>query len=56
MKLVALLLAIAMAAPQTVEARFKPSTSSDAFTRDQEIQIGQQVAAETNKKLPASAR
>ncbi|MGB8769031.1 MAG: hypothetical protein WCC92_05420 [Candidatus Korobacteraceae bacterium] len=33
MKVVALLLAIAMAAPQTVEARFKPSTSSDAFTR-----------------------
>ena len=52
MKLVALLLAIAMAALQTVEARFKPSTSSDAFTRDQEIQVGQQVAAETNKKLP----
>ena len=52
MKLVVWLLAIAMAAPQTVEARFKPSTSSDAFTRDQEIQIGQQVAAETNKKLP----
>ena len=52
MKVAALLLAIALAAPQTVEARFKPSTSSDAFTRDQEIQIGQQVAAETNKKLP----
>ena len=52
MKLVVWLLAIAMAAPQTVEARFKPSTSSDAFTRDQEIQVGQQVAAETNKKLP----
>src|ERR1035437_4369467 len=51
MKLVVWLLAIAMAAPQTVEARFKPSTSSDAFTRDQEIQVGQQVAAETNKKL-----
>jgi predicted Zn-dependent protease len=52
MKLVVWLLAIAMAATQTVEARFKPSTSSDAFTRDQEIQVGQQVAAETNKKLP----
>src|ERR1035441_3547306 len=52
MKVAALLLAIALAAPQTVEARFKPSTSSDAFARDQEIQIGQQVAAETNKKLP----
>src|ERR1035437_6864927 len=52
MKLVVWLLAIAMAAPQTVEAAFKPSTSSDAFTRDQESQVGQQVAAEASKKLP----
>ncbi len=41
-----------MAAPQTVQARFKPSSSSDYFTRDQEIQIGQQTAAEASKKLP----
>jgi hypothetical protein len=52
MKVLALLLAIAMATLQTVEARLKPSTSSDAFTRDQEIQIGQQTAAEAAKKLP----
>jgi len=51
-KTVALLLAMLMAVPQLLEARFTPSHSSDAFTRDQEIQIGQQVAAETNKKLP----
>ncbi len=51
-KLVATLLAITMAAPIPVEARFRPSTSSDAFTRAQEIQIGQQTAAEANKKLP----
>lgn len=47
-----MLLAITMAAPMTVQARFKPSTSSDAFTRAQEVQIGQQTAAEANKKLP----
>ncbi len=52
MKLLALLLAIAMAAPQTVEARFKPSSSYDVVPRDQEIQIGQQTAAEASKKLP----
>lgn len=52
MRIVALFLAAAMAAPQTLEARFKPSSSSDAFTRDQEIQVGQQAAAEANKKLP----
>ena len=51
-KVVTLLLAIAMAVPQTVEARFKPSSGSDYFTRDQEIQIGQQTAAEASKKLP----
>ncbi len=52
MKAFALLLAITMAAPLIMEARFRPSTSSDAFTRSQEIQIGQQTAAEANKKLP----
>ena len=51
-KAFALLLAVAIAAPQAADARFKPSTSSDAFTRQQEIQIGQQTAAEVSKKLP----
>jgi Zn-dependent protease with chaperone function len=51
-KAVALALAIAMTVPQTLEARFKPSSSSDAFTQAQEIQIGQQTAAEISKKLP----
>jgi Zn-dependent protease with chaperone function len=51
-KTVALLLALSMMLPQTLEARFKPSSSSDAFTHDQEIQIGQQTAAEISTKLP----
>ncbi len=51
-KTVTLLLAIAMTAPQPLEARFKPTSSSDAFTHEQEIQIGQQTAAEISKKLP----
>ncbi len=52
MKSLALLLAIAMAAPQILEARFKPSSSYDIVTRAQEVQIGQQTAAEASKKLP----
>ncbi len=52
MKALTLLLMVALVTPQTVEARFKPSSSSDAFTRDQEIQLGQKAAAETNQKLP----
>jgi Zn-dependent protease with chaperone function len=51
-KTIALLLAILMAAPQLLEARFTPSHSPDYFTRDQEIQIGQEVADETDKQLP----
>ncbi len=51
-RLFAMLLAITLASPMTVQARFKPTTSADAFTRVQEIQIGQQTAAEANKKLP----
>ncbi len=52
MRAPALFLTMAMAAPIPVQARFKPSSSADAFTRAQEIQIGQQTAAEANKKLP----
>ena len=52
MKALVLWLALAVAAPQTVEARFKPSSSYDIVPRDQEIQIGQQTAAEASKKLP----
>jgi Zn-dependent protease with chaperone function len=51
-KVLALLLIACLFAPQALEARFKPSSSSDAFTREQELQIGQETAAETDKKLP----
>ena len=51
-KFLALFLAMAMAAPQTLQARFKPSSSYDIVPRDQEVQIGQQTAAEARKKLP----
>jgi Zn-dependent protease with chaperone function len=51
-RLIALLLVLAITAPPLLEARYTPSTGSDAFTRDQEIKLGQQAAAETNKKMP----
>ncbi|MDP9267724.1 MAG: M48 family metallopeptidase [Acidobacteriota bacterium] len=51
-KIVALTLALAIAAPQLLEARYKPSTGMNAFSRDQEVQAGQQAAAEVARKLP----
>jgi predicted Zn-dependent protease len=54
-KTVSLLLAIIMAAPQALQARFTPTSGSDAFTVQQEIQAGRQTAAEVNQKLPVLA-
>ena len=50
----ALLLALSIAAPQLL-ARVKPSHGSDAFSPQEEIQAGQQAAAEANKQLPVLA-
>ncbi len=49
---IALVLILCLAAPQLLESRVKPSSGSDFFSRDQEIQAGQQAAADANKKLP----
>ena len=51
-KTLALLLAVLAIAPPAVEARFQPSTGYDAFTRDQETRIGEQVSSEITQKLP----
>ena len=34
------------------EARYRPTTGTDFFSRDQEIQAGQQAAADVNLKMP----
>jgi len=48
----ALLLAFCLSAPQLLEARYKPTTGRNAFSTQQEIEVGQQAAAETDKKMP----
>jgi Zn-dependent protease with chaperone function len=51
-RLVAVLLAYAMVLPQLSLARYQPTTGWDMVSKDQEVQIGQQAAAQTNKQLP----
>ena len=52
MRTLALFLCALLAAPQLLEARVQPSTGSDMFTLDQEIQAGKEAAAQTNKQYP----
>jgi Zn-dependent protease with chaperone function len=49
---IAVVLCALIASPQVLEARFTPTTGSNAFTVEDEIKIGQQAAADTNKKEP----
>jgi Zn-dependent protease with chaperone function len=51
-RLVALTLALALVAPQLALARYQPTTGRNAFTEEQEIDIGKQAAAEVYKKYP----
>ena len=55
MRMIAALLCALLAAPQLLYARFQPTSGSDMFTLDQEIQAGQQAAAQTNKQYPVLA-
>lgn len=48
----ALLLAVLISAPPEVFARYQPTHGSDMYTAEQEIQIGQQAAAQTNRQYP----
>jgi Zn-dependent protease with chaperone function len=52
MRIVALLLCGLLAAPQLLYARVQPTSGSDMFTLDQEIQAGKQAAAQTYKQYP----
>jgi predicted Zn-dependent protease len=51
-RVLAVLLALSIAAPTLLEARFQPTTGMDAFSKEQEIQAGQEAAAKTTKELP----
>ncbi len=48
----AVLLALSLIAPVPLEARYKPKPGWNLFSREQEVQIGQQAAADVEKQLP----
>ena len=52
MRTLALLLCGLLAAPQLLDARVQPTTGSDMFTVEQEVQAGEEAAAQTNKQYP----
>ncbi|MBI2679291.1 MAG: M48 family metalloprotease [Candidatus Koribacter versatilis] len=49
---IALILALAIAAPQLAEARFQPTSGSNAFSEEQEVQLGKEAAADVYRKMP----
>src|SRR3954470_5917472 len=46
------LLCLLLSAPELLYARVQPTSGSDMFTVEQEIQAGQQAAAQTNRQYP----
>ena len=48
----ATLLALVLAMPQGLQARYQPSHGWDAFSEQDEVQLGVQSVADVNKKLP----
>jgi len=48
----ALLLCSLLCAPEFLVARVQPTSGSNMFTVEQEIQAGQQAAAQTNRQYP----
>src|SRR5579864_5887831 len=51
-RVLAVVLAICLSAPQMLQARVQPTHGFDLFSADQELQEGKQAANETNKQLP----
>ena len=47
-----LLLTLAVAAPEALQARVEPSHGFDMFSAQEEVQAGQQAAAQVGKQLP----
>jgi Zn-dependent protease with chaperone function len=50
--LLAGIMAVGTVSPPELEARYKPSSGMDFFSQQQEIQAGQQAAADVNHKMP----
>ena len=48
----ALLIALVIAAPQFALARYEPKERKNAFSREEEIKVGQQAAAEVMQQMP----
>ena len=46
------MMAVGTVSPPEAEARYKPSTGMDFFSEQQEVQAGQQAAADVNRKMP----
>jgi beta-barrel assembly-enhancing protease len=51
-RIIALILTASLAFPQLLYARVQPTSGSDMFTIDQEIQAGQQAATQTARQSP----
>src|SRR5215472_13341887 len=49
---IALLLCFLLSAPEILSARVEPTTGSNMFTIDQEIQAGKEAVAQTNRQYP----
>ena len=49
---IAVLLCVLLSAPELLYSRVQPTSGSDMFTIDQEIQVGKEAAAQTNKQYP----
>src|SRR5207253_4309881 len=52
MRLLALTVMVSLSLPPWALARVQPSSGFDLFSADQEVQVGKQAAADTNKQLP----
>lgn len=51
-KFLAAVLVLLLVVPQLAEARVQPSRGADLFSKQEEIQVGQQASADANKQLP----
>ena len=47
-----MLLCVLLSTPELLDARVQPTSGSDMFTLEQEIQAGQQAATQTNRQYP----
>ena len=52
MRRLALTVMVSLSLPPWALARVQPSSGFDLFSADQEVQVGKQAAADTNKQLP----